>query len=119
VQGGINVNALSTTAQGVTVHGSGRTFEASYLIAADGCNSSIARIMGMNKSRTAYCYLFSKGYYMGNVKALHPMSSSRASPTNRCPRIHVYLPRPYGDDLTVVFLSLDPRSTWMRLPTTS
>jgi len=110
VEGGINVNALSTAPERVTVSGSGKTFEASYAIAADGCNSSIAKIMGLNKSRVAYCYLFSKGWYMGNVKA--PASDILISSITYKPVAPGYMfifPRPYGDDLTVVFLSLDPR----------
>ena len=39
---GINVQKVTTTADGVKVEGSGQSFEGRYLIAADGLNSRIA-----------------------------------------------------------------------------
>jgi flavin-dependent dehydrogenase len=110
LHGGINVNGISTAPAGVTVSGGGTTFEARYAIAADGCNSSIARMMGFNRDRTAYCYLFSKAWYMSNVKppATDVLISSITYKTP-APGYMFIFPRPYGDDLTVVFLSLDPR----------
>jgi len=110
IHGGINVNAISTAPGGVTVSGGGQSFEALYAIAADGCNSSIARLMGFNRDRTAYCYLFAKGWYMSNVKA--PASDvliSSITYKTVAPGYMFIFPRPYGDDLTVIFLSLDPR----------
>jgi len=110
IHGGINVNAISTAPGEVTVSGGGQSFEALYAIAADGCNSSIARLMGFNRDRTAYCYLFAKGWYMSNVKA--PASDvliSSITYKTVAPGYMFIFPRPYGDDLTVIFLSLDPR----------
>ena len=107
---GINVSELSLAPHGVKVGGSGKTFEGSYVIAADGTNSRIARLLGFNKGRTAYCYLFSKAWYMRGVKApsLDILISS-ITYTKVAPGYMFIFPRPYGDDLTVVFLSLDPR----------
>lgn len=107
---GINVNEISTTSEGVKVSGSGKTFEALYTIAADGCNSRIAKLLGFNKNRIAYCYLFSKSWYMRGVKA--PDLDILISSITYKPVAPGYLfifPRPYGDDLNVVFLTLDPR----------
>ncbi len=107
---GINVTDIATTAEGVKVGGSGKTFEALYAIAADGCNSRIAKLLGFNKSRTAYCYLFSKSWYMRNVKApdLDILISSITYKTVAPGYLFIF-PRPYEDDLNVVFLTLDPR----------
>jgi flavin-dependent dehydrogenase len=107
---GINVNELSTTADSVNITGSGKTFESLYAIAADGTNSRVARLMGFNKDRTAYCYLFSKAHYMSGVKApnMDVLISSITYKTV-APGYMFIFPRPYGDDLTVIFLSLDPR----------
>jgi len=46
-----NVTAIETGDQGATVTGNGKPFEASFVIAADGINSRLARLMGMNKER--------------------------------------------------------------------
>ena len=107
---GINVNDISSTAEGVKVDGSGKTFEALYAIAADGCNSRIAKLLDFNKNRTAYCYLFSKSWYMRNVKApdLDILISSITYKTVAPGYLFIF-PRPYEDDLNVVFLTLDPR----------
>jgi digeranylgeranylglycerophospholipid reductase len=107
---GINASDISTTPEGVKVSGSGKTFESFYAIGADGANSRIAKLLGFNKKRTAYCYLFSKAWYMRNVKApdLDILISSITYKTV-APGYMFIFPRPYGDDLNVVFLSLDPR----------
>ena len=110
VQSGVQVNGISTAPGGVTVSGSGKTFDARYAIAADGCNSSIAKMMGFNRDRVAYCYLFSKGWYMSNVAApATDVLISSITYKTVAPGYMFIFPRPYGDDLTVVFLSLDPR----------
>jgi flavin-dependent dehydrogenase len=59
---GINVNQVTTSANGVHIEGSGQNFEGRYLIAADGVNSRIARLMGFNEDRTYYCQLRALAY---------------------------------------------------------
>jgi len=107
---GMNVNEISKTSEGVKLSGSGKTFEGFYAIAADGTNSGIAKLMGFNKERVFYCYLFSKGWYMRGVKApaLDILISSITYKTV-APGYMFIFPRPYEDELNVVFLSLDPR----------
>ncbi len=107
---GINVSEISTTAESVKVTGNDKTFESLYAIAADGTNSRIARLMGFNKDRAAYCYLFSKARYMSGVEAPN-MDALISSITYKtvAPGYMFIFPRPYGDDLNVIFLSLDPR----------
>ncbi len=69
---GINVDKVTATDEGVTVEGSGQSFEGRYLIAADGVNSRIAHILGMNESRTYYCQLRCISYYMSGVEPPEP-----------------------------------------------
>ena len=69
---GINVERVTTTAEGVTVEGSGQSFEGRYLIAADGINSRIAQMMGMNEGRTYYCQLRAISNYMSGVELPEP-----------------------------------------------
>ena len=107
---GTDVTGVTPAAEGVTVSSSSRTFEGEYLIAADGCNSRIARMLGFNKGRTFYSYLLSKGWYMRNVKA--PASDILISSITQktiAPGLMFIFPRPYEEDLNVVFLTLDPR----------
>jgi hypothetical protein len=67
-------------------------------------------MMGFNRDRVAYCYLFSKGWYMSNVAApATDVLISSITYKTVAPGYMFIFPRPYGDDLTVVFLSLDPR----------
>ena len=65
---GINVQKVTPTADGVTVEGSGQSFEGRYLIAADGVNSRIAEMMGFNKDRTYYGNLYGMLYYMSGME---------------------------------------------------
>ena len=68
----INVEKVTTTADGVKVEGSGQSFEGRYLIAADGVNSRIAKVMGFNKDRTYLCQFRGLSYYMSGVELPEP-----------------------------------------------
>jgi flavin-dependent dehydrogenase len=48
---GTNVTGIEKKDSSVVVRGNGNPFEGSFVIAADGVNSRIARLMGMNKER--------------------------------------------------------------------
>ena len=69
---GINVQKVTSTADGVTVEGSGQSFEGRYLIAADGVNSRIAETMGFNKDRNYLCQFRALSYYMSGVEFPEP-----------------------------------------------
>jgi len=51
---GTNVTGIEKKESGVVVIGNGGPFEGSFVIAADGVNSRVTRLMGMNKDRTFY-----------------------------------------------------------------
>lgn len=69
---GINVDRVTATGDGVTVGGSGQSFTAKYLIAADGINSPLARIMGFNENRTYYCQFRAITYHLKGVELPEP-----------------------------------------------
>lgn len=48
---GINATDICTTEERVRITGGGRVFEADFVIAADGVNSRIVRLLGFNKDR--------------------------------------------------------------------
>jgi len=51
---GTNVTGIEKKESGVVVTGNGEPFEGSFVIAADGVNSRITRLMDMNKERTFF-----------------------------------------------------------------
>jgi len=69
---GINVEKVTTTAEGVKVEGSGQSFEGKYLIAADGLNSRIAQVAGFNQDRTYFCNLRALTRYVSGVELPEP-----------------------------------------------
>ncbi|MEW6142332.1 MAG: FAD-dependent oxidoreductase [Chloroflexota bacterium] len=65
---GTLVEHVEPQADRVVVEGSGRTFEGSYVIAADGVNSVVARDAGFNEKRTYYCNLYALAYEASGVR---------------------------------------------------
>jgi len=107
---GINVENVTATAEGVRVEGSGQSFEGAYLIAADGCNSSVAHVMGFNNDRNYYCNIRFTSYYMSGME---PPES------NIVIYMHVFLkeggatcyilPQATNGMFNVIVLSVNPR----------
>jgi len=107
---GINVQKVTSTAEGVRVEGSGQSFEGAYVIAADGVNSRVAQMMGFNQDRTYYCNLYCIGYYMSGLELPVPdavivifgfMKEGSA-------QLFVF-PRPNEGEYNIVVMSLNPR----------
>ena len=48
---GVNVTGIETNDRGAVVTGNGERFQGTFVIAADGVNSRMARLMGMNRER--------------------------------------------------------------------
>ena len=107
---GIDVASIEQDGDGVSVAGSDRFFTGSYLIAADGTNSRIARFSGFNRNRTFYCYLLSRGFRMQglHLPADDILISSICFDTV-APGYMFIFPRPYAGEANVAFLTLDPR----------
>lgn len=111
VHTGIDVTGVETMNDGVRVSGSGKTVEGSYLIAADGTNSRIAKICGFNEGRTFYSYLLSRGSHMKNLNLPDPdILLSSICYRTPAPGFMFIFPRPYQGEYSVAFLALDPRA---------
>ncbi|MBW2184010.1 MAG: FAD-dependent monooxygenase [Deltaproteobacteria bacterium] len=98
---GVNVNGIEKTAQGIKVTGNGETFEGTFVIAADGLESRIAKILGFYKERTCYGSIPGITYYVTGLK----LPQSEAIITTNCfkpgaqlPTFFWLIPSPYADD---------------------
>ncbi len=98
---GVNVNGIEKTAQGIKVTGNGETFEGTFVIAADGLESRIAKILGSYKERTCYGSIPGITYYVTGLK----LPQSEAIITTNCfkpgaqlPTFFWLIPSPYADD---------------------
>jgi len=106
---GINVEKVTPTAEGVKVEGSGQVFEGSYCIAADGVNSGIAEILGMNESRFYWCNLNVVSHYMSDVD-FDPNTVVTSSGYFDDGRVLFFMaPRPFEGEFNVQILSIDPK----------
>jgi len=107
---GINVDKVTTTADGVKVQGSGQSFEGRYLIAADGINSRIAQLMGFNEDRTYYCQIRGISHYMTGVELPEPdaciniIGFMKEGPT----QLFIF-PRPKEEEYSFIVITLHPR----------
>jgi digeranylgeranylglycerophospholipid reductase len=65
---GTNVTEIEKREGGVVVTGNGEPFEGTFVIAADGVNSRLARLMGMNKERTFFATRADRTYYLEDIE---------------------------------------------------
>jgi len=98
----------------VQIIGSNETFEAPFAIAADGVNSRIAQILGLNKERNCYCTVVGINVYMSGVHPPHPYMFILImdwDQTYGIPIAYYLLPSAYADDEHIVFVGgiCDPR----------
>jgi len=106
---GINVQKVTTLADGVKVEGSGQSFEGRYLIAADGVNSRIAQVMGMNEDRTYYFNLRGLHYYMSGVEPPNPHDCIVVTGfTKGCPTFLYLLPKPPDGEYHHLVFTIHP-----------
>jgi flavin-dependent dehydrogenase len=108
---GINVQKVTSTADSVTAEGSGQSFEGRYLIAADGCNSRVAEVMGFNKDRDYYCNFCGISYYLSGVESVEPDQIVKSTAFLKDGHAHLYLlPRPVEGEYNFSVVSIDPRT---------
>ena len=70
---GTNVVDLRTTGDSNTIiTAEGKTFEGTFIIAADGINSRIVKLLGLNRQRTFYGTLQGISYYMSGLDLPYP-----------------------------------------------
>ena len=96
-----NVIDVVKTSTGVKVFTKeGKTFEGTFVVAADGINSRIAKITGLNKERLFYGTMTGLGIYLNNFKITYPHAFNWVAfynHKNRLPMAFVTLPTPYPD----------------------
>ncbi len=106
---GINVSEATKTGANVRVKGGDKSFEATYVIAADGTNSLIAEKMGFNKARDFFCKVSSQSFYIRNAKIPeHEVAISCPDYVKEIPAFMVIFPWINEDEINVIFLTLDP-----------
>ena len=106
---GIDVQKVTNNPEDVVVEGSGQSFRGKYLIAADGLNSRIAQMTGMNEDRTYFCNMRAITRYASGIELPEP---------DTCVAVYGFLdenpitmfiyPRPYGEYSITVF-TLHPK----------
>ena len=107
---GVNVEKVTSTAEGVTVEGSGRSFDGRYVIAADGTNSRVAQVMGMNEGRTYYCNLYAISYYMSGMEPPEPnVIVTTYGYLKDGPAMLFIMPRPADGEYNFMVCTIDPR----------
>jgi len=111
---GINVQKVTTTSDSVTAEGSGQSFEGRYLIAADGVNSQVARVMGFNEDRYYYCNFLAITYYLSGVDSVKPDQIVKSTAFLKDGHAHLYLlPRPVeGGRQDRLLPPLSRKKTW-------
>jgi len=107
---GVNVQKLTTTADGVKVEGSGQTFEGTYCIAADGLNSRIAEMLGFNKDRHYYGNLYGILYYVSGLQVPDPDASYHifGFPKGGPAQLFIFLKPPEGEHIAAI-VSMHPK----------
>jgi len=106
---GINVEKVTTTAEGVRAEGSGQSFEGRYLIAADGVNSRVAQVMGFNEGRTYYCNIRGIAYYVAGLEVPDVDSSYHVFGFLKSGPVQLFIfPRPEGEHI-VCPVTIHPR----------
>ena len=107
---GINVQKVTSTADGVTVEGSGQSFEGRYVIAADGVNSKVAEVMGFNQDRYYYCNFNALHYYMSGLENTEQDQVILQWAYGKDGAFRCYIiPRPYEGEFNFAVISVDPR----------
>jgi flavin-dependent dehydrogenase len=96
-----NVIDVTSSSAGVKVYTrEGKTFEGTFVVAADGLNSRIARVTGMNKKRLFYGTLMGVGLYFNHCKIPYPYAFNWVAfynHANKLPMAFTILPSPYPD----------------------
>lgn len=106
---GINVTDVTRTGAHVKVKGGDKSFEGTYVIAADGTNSSIAEKTGFNKGRNFFCKIISQSFYIRNANIPEPeVAISCPDYVNGIPAFMVVFPWINEDETNAIFLTLDP-----------
>ena len=96
----------------------GRAFRAPFVIAADGVNSRIAKVLSLNEKRTFYGTLVCINFYLTGVKLPHQeifITAKGVDPQCKIPYSHFILPSVYegGDYVVNIGGVLDTRINYL------
>ena len=112
---GTMVTDLKKEGDAVKVICKNKTFEGTFVIAADGANSRIAQRLGLNKDRTYYSTMSVIESYM---KGLHLPAKGTVyyicAEVNGAPTLCALIPRAYEGEYNVVFITLNPKVDLMK-----
>jgi len=110
VMPGVSVDKVGSLEKGVRVEVGTDTYEASYLIAANGVNSGIAESLGFNEGRAYYCNLWVLLYYMKGVEPPEPDVIVRTTAFFHGSAASMWIvPRCLEGESMMIVMSLDPR----------
>jgi flavin-dependent dehydrogenase len=118
---GVFVDKVTTKSDRVVVEGSGKSFEALYCIAADGVNSRVAEVMGMNAERYYFCNFIGLSEYVSGIDGPEPDQIIKLYAHLKDGSPHYYLiPLFKPGDFNVLTVTVDPRvnldngAKWLR-----
>jgi len=101
------------TRDGVEVVGAnGKVFEGSFVIAADGCNSNIAKRLGFNDDRFFYCTLIGYGFEVEGAEPEYPLTLKTMMDPDDPDIFHFVTPRAASDNFIVFAGGFDPRKNY-------
>jgi len=107
---GTTVHDVKKEGDAVKVMSSKKTFEGTFVIAADGANSRIVQCLGLNKNRTYYSTM---SVIESSMKGLHLPAEDTVyyicAEVNGAPTLCALIPRAYAGEYNVVFITLDPK----------
>jgi len=107
---GTMVTDLKKEGDAVKVICKNKTFEGTFVIAADGANSRIAQRLGFNKDRKYYSVMSVIESHMKGLKVPEPGTVFYIfSEANGAPTLCALIPRAYKGEYNVVFITLNPK----------
>ena len=106
---GVNVTGMEKLSSGVRVTGSGQTFSSVFVIAADGVNSRLAALLGLNQRRIYYGMMLATSYRMTDVGFFDPDAFTMLFYGQPTPAIFALSPRAAGEGFYLICLTFDPR----------
>jgi flavin-dependent dehydrogenase len=105
------VDKVTASTEAVTVEGSGRTFKARYVIAADGSNSRTAESAGFNRDRLYYCNMYSIAWDMSGMQLPEPDIVYTIQGFHKgCGVMLFALPEAARDRWMLIMVTVDPRA---------
>jgi digeranylgeranylglycerophospholipid reductase len=103
-----NVTGIEKKKDGVSVFAGAEEFIGTFVIAADGANSLIAKKLGFNQDRKYYGMLLSRTYHMIDVEGPDPNAFTMVFYGQPAPSLCALSPRAAGDGFQVIAITFNP-----------